>query len=464
MQALKYFKFSALLQREGWLMPAFVGVDANGIIQYLSELPPDYGIATESVPGYVLPGFCNAHSHAFQYAMAGAAEIHSVGIDDDFWTWREAMYQCALSVDPEQMENIAAMLYTEMLRNGYTHVCEFHYLHHDKNGKPYLNLAEMGERLLVAAKRAGIRITLIPVFYQRGGFGKAAQPRQRRFLSAHTTEYLKLLDASLKLVQQYEHARLGFSVHSLRAVNFEDIIETFSATSSALPFHIHVAEQLKEVSECVDACGARPMQWVLDHLPVSDRFNLVHSTHLDEGELKRVASSGATVVLCPSTEGNLGDGIFPMREYCQANGRWCIGTDSHIGLQPLEELRMVDYRQRITSHLRNTFQSNAAMYMVNESTIRGRLAAGKKSIDNFEVGEPFDAVVYGSSPLLDGVKTEHLLPSIVYHHDSSCITGTIVGGRWMIRHKRHTDGNRILVDFQKTIKQLTGRQASTSSS
>lgn len=455
MHTIKYYKFTGILQREGWIMPAFVGVDQYGSLQYLASSPPADGIATESVPGYVLPGFYNAHSHAFQYAMAGAAEIHPPNIDDDFWSWREAMYQCALSVDPEQVEAIAAMLYTEMLRNGYTQVCEFHYLHHDKNGKPYANPAEMAERLIAAAKQAGIRITLIPVFYQRGGFGKPAHDRQRRFLSQSTDEYLKLLNASVKAMQGYEHARAGFSVHSLRAVNFDDIKSTYAEGPRDIPFHIHVSEQLKEVSECVADCGVRPMQWLLDHLPVNDRFNLVHSTHLDDRELHALSRSGAAVVLCPSTEGNLGDGIFRMREYCQAGGHWCIGTDSHIGLQPLEELRMIDYRQRLTSHFRNTFSSDAATYMVNETAMIGRRAAGEYSTNNFEINKPFDAVVYGSTPLLEGVRREHLLPAIVFHHDSAAIVGTIVGGKWIVKNQRHVNGHQIRLDFHNAMRRLT---------
>ncbi|HCZ34729.1 MAG TPA: hypothetical protein DHV26_02245, partial [Cytophagales bacterium] len=182
-EGLKFYYFNALLQKEGWLESAYVGVDANGLIQYLSTETPQLGIAVESVAGFALPGFQNAHSHAFQYAMAGLAENHPVGIDDDFWTWREAMYQCALALDPDQAQAVAAMAYAEMVRVGYTHVAEFHYLHHDKEGKPYAQLAEMGLRMTEAAKQAGIKITLIPVFYQKGGFGLDPQPRQRRFIS-----------------------------------------------------------------------------------------------------------------------------------------------------------------------------------------------------------------------------------------------------------------------------------------
>ncbi|HMR56206.1 MAG TPA: amidohydrolase family protein, partial [Cyclobacteriaceae bacterium] len=252
---LKFFHFSALFQKEGWLDSAYVGVDTHGLIQYLNTTPPQHGIAIESVQGFVLPGFQNAHSHAFQYAMAGLAENHPTGVADDFWTWREAMYQCALSVDPDQAQAIAAMLYAEMVRVGYTHVAEFHYLHHDKEGKPYTQLAEMGLRMAEAAKQAGIKITLIPVFYQKGGFGLDPQPRQRRFISKTVDDYFKLLDASLQVIKGYANARPGFSVHSLRAVDLTDIKTTFQQGPKQLPFHLHVAEQKKEVADCLDFCN-----------------------------------------------------------------------------------------------------------------------------------------------------------------------------------------------------------------
>ena len=456
--ALKYFRFRGILQREDWLSPAYVGVDHKGLIQYISNLPPDEGAAIEAIDGYALPGFQNAHSHAFQYAMAGWAENHAPGTDDDFWTWREQMYACALSVDPGQAEAIAAMLYAEMVRQGYTHVAEFHYLHHDENGKPYNQLAEMGERMVAAAKTAGIRITLVPVFYQQGGFGLAPQPRQRRFISVSVDSYLKLVEASRKILSNYEAAQLGFSVHSLRAVNLGDIAKTFGDGPGDLPFHLHVAEQKKEVEDCLAHCGQRPMQWVLDHLPVNERFNLVHSTHLDDGELKRLAASGAHVVLCPSTEGNLGDGIFRMKEYALLGGRWTIGTDSHIGLNPLEEFRMIDYRQRLVTNRRNTFDGNASQYLINESIASGRMAMGVTSKEHFAPGQPLDAVVYkAGSHLLENAPPQNLLPIIVYTSDSSRVLGTMVNGNWVVKDQHHVRGQAIKQKFNEAIKTLRNR-------
>ena len=455
---IKYFRFEGLLQREGWLAPAYVGVDKDGLIRYLSIKPQPDGSAIEAVLGYALPGFQNGHSHAFQYAMAGLAENHPQGVEDDFWTWREEMYKCALLVGPEEAEAIAAMLYAEMLRHGYTHVAEFHYLHHDKDGKPYANLAEMGERMVAAAKSAGIKITLVPVFYQNGGFGLELQPRQRRFISKTVDDYLKLLDASKSATKNYADARLGFSVHSLRAVDLKDIIETFKQGPRDLPFHLHVSEQKKEIADCLAYCKQRPMQWLLENLLVDERFHLVHSTHLDDAELKGLAMSKANVVLCPSTEGNLGDGIFRMKEYYQLGGHWSIGTDSHIGLNPLEEFRMIDYRQRLVTNLRSTFTIDGAKYLVNEAVSSGRKAMAVMANDNFAVGQPLDAVVIDSkSPLIMTSSLSNLLSAIVYTCDASNNLGTLVNGNWIVKQQEHPNHSLIRQKFLSAIRNLGSR-------
>jgi formimidoylglutamate deiminase len=454
-ESLHYFRFTGLYRYDGWMMPAYVGVDGSGAIRYISEEAPSTGIAAETVQGYALPGFQNAHSHAFQYAMTGDAEIHPAGIEDDFWTWREAMYRCALAVNPAQAEAIAAMLYSEMLRNGYTHVAEFHYLHHDKTGKAYSNIAEMGERMLAAAKTAGIRITLVPVFYQKGNFGQAPTDRQRRFISATAGDYLNLLDASIQACNYYAFANAGFSIHSLRAVDGSDIKATYNDGPNHLPFHLHVAEQKKEVADCLSYTSKRPMQWLLSNLPVNENFHLIHSTHLDDGEVKELAASKANVVLCPSTEGNLGDGIFRMREYTKPGGNWCIGTDSHIGLDPLEEFRMIDYRQRLVTNLRSTFEGDAAGYLISTSQTQGRLAMGRKTKDHFAVGDPFDAVVYNSrSPRLATASRANLLSALLYHGNSSMAMGTIVNGSWVVKNHRHISFEPIRNAFVKAMNDI----------
>ncbi|MCA4897014.1 MAG: formimidoylglutamate deiminase [Cytophagales bacterium] len=457
-EGLRFFRFTSLLQTTGWLSPAYVGVDKHGFIQYLDSTAPSESIAIEAVQGFALPGFQNAHSHAFQYAMAGLAENHPSGIDDDFWTWREEMYKCALSVNPDQAEAIAAMLYAEMVRHGYTHVAEFHYLHHDKDGKPYSNLVEMGERMVSAAMTAGIKITLVPVFYQKGNFGQEPRSRQRRFISKSVDDYFKLLDASQSVVKSYHSGSLGFSVHSLRAVDLADIIKTFVQGPRKLPFHLHVAEQKKEVEDCLAFSGKRSMQWLLDNLDVNERFHLVHSTHLNDEELSRLTKSKANVVLCPSTEGNLGDGIFRMKEYVKMGGHWSISTDSHIGLNPFEEFRMIDYRQRLVTNKRNTFEGDAALTMINESVIRGRTAMGRKTVDHFEIGQPFDALIISATThLLADTSDKNRLASILFTGDSSRNMGTIVNGNWVVKNQHHQNGYDIKVTFAKVMKELKNR-------
>lgn len=431
---MTYFVFSALLLRAGWLRPACVGVDARGIVRYLAQQPPAApGTPVQTVAGAVLPGFQNAHSHAFQYGMAGQAEQHAEGARDDFWSWREAMYACAETLSPAQNEQVATTLYRHLLRNGYTSVVEFHYLHHDPRGRPYANPAEMGERLVAAARTAGIRITLVPVFYQKGDFGRAAQPRQRRFCSRTLEDYLNLLESSRHAVAHYERASLGFGVHSLRAVAAADVRATHAQGPAGLPFHLHAAEQTREVERCQAHLGARPVEWLLDNLPLSDRFHLVHCTHLTPAETIRLAASGANVVLCPGTEGNLGDGIFPLVAYAEAGGRWSIGTDSHISLNPLEDLRWLDYGQRLLHRRRNIFADGAAV-LVDQAFFAGHRAAGRTPADYFAPGQPLDAVVYDlGHPLLAQAGAQHLLPAIVYTADPSAILGTLVDGKWAYR-------------------------------
>ena len=430
---MKYFKFHSLLLKEGWLSPAYIGIDDSGIIQYLSTDKPLITEAIEAVNGAALPGFQNAHSHAFQYSMAGMAEQHATDAADDFWSWREAMYACAENFTPEEMEKVATTLYRHLLRNGYTSVAEFHYVHHDRQGKQYSNLAEMGGRLIAAAKAAGIKITLVPIFYQKGDFDKEPQPRQRRFISATVDGYFKLLEKSKQAITYYEHAKLGFGVHSLRAVNAKDIITTYKEGPQHLPFHLHAAEQLREVERCIAYLGKRPVEWLLENLPLNNHFHIVHCTHITPLETEKLAKSGANAVLCPGTEGNLGDGIFSLKLFMQYGGNWSIGTDSHISLNPLEDLRWLDYAQRLTTHQRNTFADGAAV-LIEKTFFAGVKAMGNNAQNYFTIGQPLDAAVYDmQQPLLVQAGIKHLLSAIVYTADPSAVLGTLVNGNWVYK-------------------------------
>lgn len=459
---MKAYKFKGLLQNEEWIMPAFVEIDEQGKILAISN-KKEAGINYTKVKGFAVPGIPNAHSHAFQYAMVGITEQHDLtGKRDDFWGWRNAMYQLALSVNPEQMEAIATMLYMEMLRHGYTEVAEFHYVHHPIKGGNYNNKAELGERLIAAAKTVGIKITLIPIFYQNGGFGQVASAGQRRFLSKDLADYLDLLSASKKACEFYECASFGCGPHSLRAVE-PSLIKTFAEyVGDSMPFHLHVSEQKKEVAASLAYLGKRPVEWLTENMDLNDNFHLIHATHLTDSETKALAKSGANVVLCPSTEGNLGDGIFSLKAFQQAGGNWSIGTDSQICLNPFADLRLLDYGQRLTTHQRNNFvddtNGDSGLYALNKMIRTGRKAMGKKQNAFFEKGEKFDALVLDARvPVLAVCSKENLAATIVYATDVGMHLGTIVNGEWVIQKGKHAAGPAIKKRFIKALKELKSR-------
>jgi len=298
-----------------------------------------------------LPGLVNAHSHAFQRAMSGLTERRGPG-EDSFWSWRERMYALAARFDPDSLRDVAAMLYAEMLEAGYTAVCEFHYLHHAADGRPYADPAAMSLALIDAAKETGIGLLLLPALYQHGGFDqRPLAVRQRRFELA-TDDYLALL-ARLREHHASEFLS-GVCFHSLRAVSEASMREVLdSEIGSHGPIHLHIAEQVAEVEDCLAHRGARPVQWLLDQFPINARWNLVHATHLDDAETRALAASGACVVLCPTTEANLGDGLFPLADYCHSGGRIAIGSDSHASVSVCEELRWLEYGQRLLTQRRN---------------------------------------------------------------------------------------------------------------
>ncbi|MCB9638134.1 MAG: formimidoylglutamate deiminase [Myxococcales bacterium] len=454
----KLLRFDGLWDTQRWFEPAFVALDAQGRVLSVTETAPDHTPA-ENIKGYVLPGHHNAHSHAFQYAMAGLAErLPPHSASDDFWSWRETMYNLAGAVSPEQMEDIAAMLYAEMIRHGYTAVAEFHYLHHDKDGQPYAEKATMGQALLRAAQKTGIKLTLIPIFYQRGGFDRPASPLQQRFLSQDPDDYLDLLEQSHALIATSPHAKLGVGIHSLRAASPEHLQAILRQAPPHLPRHIHVAEQQKEIQEVLQHLGQRPVAWMLQHLPIDERFHLVHATHMDHEEAQMLAKTGAHVVLCPSTEGNLGDGFFALREFMQAGGRWSIGTDSHIGLQPCEELRWLDYGQRLRHEKRNMycFQSGdeSGEIALRQAILHGRAATGHHETP-LSVGQPFDAVIYNARmPLFAMAPPTQRLSAIVYTADVSSILGTMINGRWCAKDQQHLHQDALYEAFSRTLQAL----------
>lgn len=454
---MKEFKFKGLLMKNRWHENVSIKINNKGVIQSITNSKDSFGYAD-----FAIPGFQNAHSHAFQYAMAGLAELHDTKPNqNDFWSWRNAMYDLALTISPDQLEGIATMLYKEMLRNGYTHVAEFHYLHHDLSGEEFNNLSENGERLIAAANKAGIKITLIPIFYQKGGFGKKPENKQRRFLSKTFEDYISLFQASIKSSKLYKDASIGLGIHSMRGVSTNDIIQLSKFRSNNIPFHIHVSEQLKEIEDCVAFLGQRPVEWLANNIELNENYHLIHATHINMHEIDKIATSKANVVLCPSTEGNLGDGIFPLNEFLSQNGKWSIGTDSHVSLNPFEEIRLLDYGQRLVTHNRNTFGNNISgdngTIAINSAFINGKKAMGENQNDCFEIGKPLDALVISEQhPLINQTSLKNLSNTIVYSADISSYKGTIVNGKWIIKEGKH-ENDGIEENFKSTLNTLSKR-------
>ena len=404
-------------------------------------------IATRTARGWALPGIANLHSHAFQRAMAGLGE-RQTDPNDSFWTWRETMYAMAARFDPDLLHAVAAQLYVEMLEAGYTTVCEFHYLHHAPDGTPYADADAMSQALLRAARDTGIRITLLPVLYMTGGFdGRPLAERQRRF--GHDVDgYLKLLD-TLR-ASEGDTVRIGCALHSLRAVPSDPMHDVLTALPAASRIHIHIAEQLPEVEECIALRGARPVQWLLDSVPVDERWTLVHATHLDDDEVQDLAGSGATVAICTSTEANLGDGLFPLRDYLDAGGRWGVGSDSNSSVDPVEELRWLEYGQRLRVQRRN-IASSMRMPSVGATLLDGAHASAADST-GFAAGDRI--VLDADAPILAGATDGDVIDRWLFSGNRPLVRDVEVAGVRVVEDGRHRDRDAIATRYRDAMKQL----------
>ncbi len=338
----------AALLADGWRKNVRLTLADGRIAAIETDVAPDAGEERHAV---LLPAMPNLHSHAFQRAMAGLAEVRGPA-NDSFWSWRNVMYKFALSMTPDHIEAVAAKLYMEMLEAGFSRVGEFHYLHHDKDGGPYANIAEMAERIGAASAETGIGLTLLPVLYAHSGFGGADPIEgQRRFISS-TDRFAELWEGCRQVTGRLAGAELGLAPHSLRAVTPEELSVAIELAGDG-PIHIHVAEQVKEVEDCLAWSGARPVQWLLDHAPVDQRWCLIHATHMTEDETRRMARTRAIAGLCPITEANLGDGTFSAPLFLSEGGRYGIGSDSNILISISEELRQLEYSERLALRARN---------------------------------------------------------------------------------------------------------------
>lgn len=436
------FYFDACLLPTGWARAVSATVDEDGRI---ARIAADTAPATDAVRlGTVLPGMANLHSHSFQRAMAGLTERRGE-TEDSFWSWRQLMYAFNDRLTPEHVEAIAALVQVEMLESGFTSVGEFHYLHHGPDGRAYGDPAEMAGRICAAAGATGIALTLLPVYYRYSGFGEApASHGQRRFLN-DPDSYAALVEAARRHVGALPGARMGLAPHSLRAASVKDISAILPLVENT-PIHIHIAEQIPEVEACLAATGQRPVAYLLDQIDVNADWCLVHATHMDEAETAALARSGAVAGLCPLTEANLGDGLFPAEAYLEAGGRIGIGSDSHIRIDLAEELRLLEYGVRLTGRRRNALAGPGQS--TGRALFDAALAGGAQALHQpacgLAVGERADFVELDTDhPVLAGRQGDAVLDSWLFCGDSRQVRSVHVGGRERVRDGRALVRDRV---------------------
>jgi len=429
--------------------------DSGRILSIAPDSAPAQGV--ERIAGAAVPGLANLHSHTFQRAIAGVSESLGTG-GDTFWTWRQAMYRAVERLTPENLRAVAALAFAEMLEGGFTAVAEFHYIHNGADGKPFADRAAMAAAVIEAAKETGIGLTLLPVFYAHGGFGgKPLETAQRRFTS-DLNGFAKLVEASAAALKALPGAAWGVAPHSLRAVA-PDELKAVARDFAGKPIHIHAAEQVREVEECVAALGRRPVEWLLDELPVGRGWCLVHATHLTDPEVKRLAGSGAAAGLCPVTEANLGDGIFPAASYLGVGGRLGVGTDSNIRIDAAEELRQLEYSQRLGARARNVLAApgrstgrvlfDAALAASADALARpvGALAPGKRA--------DFAVLDLGHVSMQDRAG-DTWLDSWIFAAGKQAVREVWVGGRRVVAQGRHVAADRIRSAYVRALPQLIG--------
>lgn len=442
------------LLADGWANDVVFAIGNDG---HIASVERDASAGKgRRLAGPVVPAVANLHSHAFQRAMAGLTHVAGQG-DDSFWTWREEMYRLVSLLTPDDVMAIAAKLQVELLKGGYGRVAEFHYLHHGADGRPYAEPAEMSLAVLRAAERSGIGLTMLPVFYAHSDFGGAAPTAgQRRFI--HDVDgFLTLLHGLVGPCRSVG-ARLGLAFHSLRAVTGDEIAAIVKAVPEHAPIHIHVAEQEREVAASIAHSGRRPVERLYDIAGVDDRWCLVHATHVTDTEVAMIANSGAVVGLCPTTEADLGDGIFPASDFLAAEGRFGIGTDSHVGTSVADELRILEYGQRLRDRRRNRVVDRPGA-SVGRTLFDHILAGGARATGvasrGLAAGDPADLVVLdGGSPYLASVDGDALLDRWIFGGIGPAVRDVMIGGRWLIEDGRHAKDEEVDRAFAAALQRL----------
>ena len=439
------------LLADGWRENVRLAIEGGIVSAVQPDAAPQPGDERHAI---IVPGMPNLHSHAFQRGMAGLAEMRGPSADS-FWSWREVMYKFALSMTPEQVEAVAAQLYVEMLEAGFSRVGEFHYLHHDRDGSPYANIAEMAERIAAASVKTGIGLTLLPVFYAHSSFGgAAANAGQRRFIN-DANRFAQLFEKCGEALRGVDGAVLGLAPHSLRAATPEELSAVTAMTSG--PIHIHIAEQVKEVDDCISWSGARPVEWLLANADVSARWCLIHATHMTEAETIAMARSGAVAGLCPITEANLGDGVFSAPLFAEHGGRFGVGSDSNVEISVGGELRMLEYSQRLAHRARNVLA--AAGQSTGRALFDAALAGGAQALGTspagIAAGNSADLVSLDANhPTLAGKNGDAILDAWIFA-GAGKTDSVWVRGRKVVTGGAHFRRDAIAARFRDVMIELT---------
>jgi formimidoylglutamate deiminase len=448
--------FDHLYLESGWHHDHVVQIK-GGLITHITPSSSDQSpTPPEKIKGWALPGLPNLHSHCFQRGMAGLSERRGPS-GDSFWTWRDVMYRFLDRLDPDAVEDIAAMAMLEMMETGFTSLAEFHYLHHDRDGTPYANRAEMAERIIAAAHKTGLCLTLLPVFYAHSNFG-GQEPHhgQRRFVNS-TDHYKKLFADTQKALTRLAGSTIGLAPHSLRAATPQELSDLLTLQKKG-PVHIHIAEQMKEVEDCINWCGTRPVDWLLTNQPVDDTWCLIHATHMNDQETRALAQSGAVAGLCPITEANLGDGLFPAGAFLEAGGRLGVGSDSNIEIAAAHELRWLEYGQRLTQRGRNLLAA-AEGHSTGETLYRMACTSGAQAlgqpVGSIAIGKRADFVVLNDNhPTLAGQAEQTILDAYLFAAGPAAIDRVITGGVIYVEHGRHAQHEPITQAYRERMKKI----------
>ena len=444
-----------ILTSSGWKENITVEINADGHIEKLRTDTKEY----DHHVGCLLPAPVNAHSHSFQRAMSGLTEYRGPNPKDSFWTWRKLMFKFLKQLDPDIVEAIAAFVQMEMLEAGFSTNVEFHYLHHSESGRPYDDIAEMSQRIISAANQSGIGLTLLPVFYQYGGCDlRALEDGQRRF-GNNLDQFQTLFQRVSKILETSSpDTFLGLAPHSLRAVDPKDLIELVNIAEKK-PIHMHLAEQVAEVDEVKEFLGARPVEWVMENLDISNQWCMIHCTQMEPHEVKMLAKTQAVAGLCPITESSLGDGIFEGANWMSNNGNIAIGSDSNVRISLSEELRTLEYSQRLRDRSRavlaNSHQSTGRRLF--EGICKGGAQAAGRKTGLIKEGYLADLLALDTNHVdLERHKEDTLLDSYIFSGDDRMISDVWSAGRHLVKDGEHILRTEITRAYKKATKKLTG--------